>query len=126
MPDRFRAGKRLWEAVDDALLVARYPHEPTLALARDLRRSLVAVYGRANVLGLTKSAEYMASPDACRLRRGDHPGVPFRVEEVGRRANLEPAGGYWRANLGRLRSLGLVSRRGPLQALPVLFLEGAA
>jgi hypothetical protein len=47
-------------------------------------------------------------------------------EELGKRASLEPVGGcYWRANLGRLRSLGLVSKRAPIQALPVLFLEGA-
>lgn len=46
----------------------------------------------------------------------------LEVDEVGKRANLEPAGGYWRSNLGRLRSLGLVSKRGPIQALPVLFL----
>jgi len=43
--------------------------------------------------------------------------------ELGRRANLEPAGGYWRQNIGRLRSLGLVTKKGPLAALPVLFAE---
>ena len=79
--DRFRAGKRLWNAVDDVLLLARYPHEPTPSLARDFRRTLSAVYGRAAILGLTKSAEYLASPDACRLRRGDHPGVPFQFKK---------------------------------------------
>jgi len=45
-------------------------------------------------------------------------------EEVGQKANLEPGGGYWRANLGRLRSLRLVAKGSPLRALPVLFLEG--
>jgi hypothetical protein len=74
MPDRFRAGKRLWEPQDDALLRARYPHEPTSRLARELRRSLSATYGRAQKLGLEKTEVYLASPDACRLRRGNHPG----------------------------------------------------
>ena len=81
MPDRFRAGKRLWSAVDDVLLLARYPHEPTPAIARDFRRSVQAVYVRAAMLGSTKSAEYLASPAACRLRRGDHPGAAFQFKK---------------------------------------------
>lgn len=78
-PCCFRAGKRLWKAADDALLVARYPHEPSLAIARDLRRSVQAVYGRADILGLNKSAEDLASH--CRLRRGDAVGAPFRFKK---------------------------------------------
>jgi hypothetical protein len=77
----FRAGKRLWERADDRLLIARYPHEPTARLARVLRRSMSAVYGRAGNLGLSKTAEYMASADACRLRRGDNVGAPSRFKK---------------------------------------------
>lgn len=73
-----RPGGRVWVTADDALLRARYPHESTAALARELRRSLPATYGRARILGLSKSAVYLASPDACRLRRGDHVGARFR------------------------------------------------
>jgi len=76
--DRFRAGKRLWSRRDDAQLRARYPHEPTAAVARDLRRSLTAVYARARLLGVAKTPAYLASPEACRLRRGDHVGRRFR------------------------------------------------
>ncbi len=80
--DRFRAGKRLWNPEDDALLVARYPHEKTAKLARRLRRSVTAVYQRAHLrLGLSKSAAYLASADACRLRRGDNVGKPFRFRK---------------------------------------------
>lgn len=79
--DRFRAGKRLWSAADDVLLLARYPNEPTPAIARDFRRTVAAVYGRAVGLGLAKSAEYLASPAACRLRRGDNVGAPFRFKK---------------------------------------------
>lgn len=72
----FRAGKRLWGPADDAVLRRIYPHRSTSTIARQLRRSLPAVYGRAGLLGLHKSAAYLASPDACRLRRcgDDHPG----------------------------------------------------
>jgi len=74
--ERFRAGKRLWNPEDDALLVERYPHEKTALLARETRRSLPAVFNRARKLGLEKSAAY--SPDACRLRRGDNAGSASR------------------------------------------------
>jgi hypothetical protein len=79
--DRFRAGKRLWNKADDAFMRARYPHEPTPAIARQLRRTVCAVYNRAEILGLVKSAEYLASPDACRLRRGDNIGAAFRFKK---------------------------------------------
>jgi len=60
------------------LLRKRYPHESTTALAAQLRRTLSSVYGRAMKLGLAKSEEYMASPEAYRLRRGDNLGAEFR------------------------------------------------
>lgn len=81
MADRFRAGKRLWSPEDEAILSARYPNERTAVIARDLRRSLSAVYARADLLGLKKSAAYLASPDASRLRRGDNVGAAFRFKK---------------------------------------------
>ncbi len=77
--ERFRAGKRLWESEDDALLLARFPHEATSKLARDLRRSVAAVYNRAyNTFALSKTSAYLASAEACRLRRGDNVGAGTR------------------------------------------------
>jgi hypothetical protein len=78
---RFRAGKRLWEPAEEALLAARYPNESTSNLARELQRPLGAVYRRAQMLGLSKSAEYLASPAACRLRRGDNVGAATRFKK---------------------------------------------
>src|SRR3990167_9349661 len=75
---RFRAGKRLWSTADDAALRARYPDEPTVKIAHGLRRSASSVYQRARKLGLLKSEAYLASPDACRLRRDDQLGARFR------------------------------------------------
>lgn len=77
---RYRAGRRLWTTADDAVLRARYPHESTAALAPALGRSLRAVYARAKTLGLVKSAAYLASPAACRLRRGDGTGAATRFK----------------------------------------------
>ena len=78
---RFRAGKRLWSDQEIATITARYPHEPTADVARALRRSVLAVYQRAQLLGLEKSAEYLASPAACRLRRGDNVGAACRFQK---------------------------------------------
>lgn len=78
MTDRFRAGKRLWNPEDDALLRRLYPDTPTVDLARQLRRSLPATYERARGLGLEKSQAYRDSPAACRLRRGDEVGKASR------------------------------------------------
>jgi hypothetical protein len=79
--DRFRAGKRLWSATEEALLRSRYPHEPTPVTARALRRTVCATYNRAQLLGIEKSAAYLGSPDACRLRRGDNVGAQFRFKK---------------------------------------------
>lgn len=98
---RFRAGKRLWEAEDDALVAARYPHEPTAALARDLGRTTAAVYGRADRLGLTKSAAYLASPLAFRLRRGDGVGRAHRFQKGHVPANKGLRRPGW--SVGRMR-----------------------
>src|SRR3954469_12004177 len=80
-PDRFRAGKRLWSDQDDELLRALYPDTPNTELAQRLRRSVHAVYARAEKLGLYKSQAYLASPQACRLRRGDNVGARFRYRK---------------------------------------------
>lgn len=78
MSELYRAGKRLWSAEDDALLKERYPHQSTKSLAAELRRTVLSVNNRANKFGLKKTAEYLASPDACRLRRGDNVGAAHR------------------------------------------------
>ncbi len=74
----YRGGKRLWTPGEDAVLRARYANEKSETLARVLRRPLTSVYQRARALELKKSEAYLASPDACRLRRFgpgiEHPG----------------------------------------------------
>jgi hypothetical protein len=67
-----------WAAHDLQLLRERYPHEPTAALAARLGRPVGQVYQAAARHGLRKSAEYLSSPAACRLRRGDAVGKPWQ------------------------------------------------
>lgn len=77
MGDRYRAGKRLWSAEDDEALRNRYPNEPTRRLAKAFRRSVGAVYARAGIFGLEKSAAYLASPAACRTNGRQGIGTRF-------------------------------------------------
>lgn len=63
MPRKWQA----WTAEDDALLRRLYPSTPTGEVAKALGRSLTTVYQRAYTVGLSKSAEYLNSPAACRL-----------------------------------------------------------
>lgn len=71
--------RRSWTSAEEAELRARYPHEPTAALARALDRTVKSLYQRAQALGVRKSDDYLTSAAACRLRRGaDNPGREYQ------------------------------------------------
>ena len=72
--------RQYWSRVEQRLLRRLYPDTSTRALARQLGRSVSAVYGMAATFGLRKSDAYLASPDACRLRRGDNVGAGTRFQ----------------------------------------------
>lgn len=67
-----------WQKKALAAFKRRYPHEPTAAIAADLGVTANACYRMARKLGLGKSEKYLASPAACRLRRGDNVGAASR------------------------------------------------
>lgn len=66
--------RRFWTAAEESKLRELYPDTSTKKLARILHRSAGKIYQHANRMGLRKSTAYLAGPDACRLRRGDHIG----------------------------------------------------
>jgi hypothetical protein len=70
--------RRFWSDEQVEILRAHYPHEATWKTARRVKRPVGRVYQKAIKLGLRKTDEYLASPDACRLRRGDEIGKPYR------------------------------------------------
>jgi hypothetical protein len=72
--------RRFWDAVEVELLRAAYPGTRTAVIAAALGRPLNTVYAKASSLGLEKTAEYMASADACRLRRGDNISVKTQFQ----------------------------------------------
>jgi hypothetical protein len=72
---------RAWLPDEDARLRALYPDTATVIVARRLGRSLSSTYQRARTLALYKSKAYLASPAACRLRRGDNVGARCRFQK---------------------------------------------
>lgn len=88
-----------WTGEMKAIVAKLYPDTPTADVARRLGVSESSVYNQAAVLGIRKSAAYLASPAACRLRRGGKPwntgmkglqiggvGTRFQPGHVGGRA----------------------------------------
>lgn len=71
----------VWTPELRAEIERRYPHERTENIARDIGISAAKIYSRANYLGISKTPEYLVSPDACRLRRGDDVGAEFRFKK---------------------------------------------
>lgn len=72
--------RRFWTDSEIATVKARYPNEKTADIAADMGRTVSQVYNTAHSLKLTKSPEYLASPAACRLRRGDNVGAAHRFK----------------------------------------------
>ncbi len=70
--------RAIWTAEQIEQVRLRYPHEKTEKIATDIGMSLQRVYRKAHLLGLEKTPEYLTSPDACRLRREDNPGIAYR------------------------------------------------
>lgn len=66
--------KRPWTQREIDTLTKLYPDTPTKQLAVEIGRTVSQVYQKASSLSLKKSAAYLASPHACRLRRGDQVG----------------------------------------------------
>lgn len=67
-----------WPPELKAALAARYPHEKSEKIAAALGVPLNKIYAMAARMGLKKTAAYLASPDASRLRRGGDIGAQYR------------------------------------------------
>lgn len=68
----------IWTPEEEEVVRRRYPDERTDELAEFLGRDLGQVYRKARLLGVSKSAAYMASPNASRIRKGDEIGKASR------------------------------------------------
>lgn len=70
--------RKPWSAAQLKQLRVLYPPQPTVEVAAALSRTVASIYGMAGILGLVKSAQYLASPAAFRFRRGYHAGWEHR------------------------------------------------
>lgn len=96
--------RHLWTKRESALLRRRYPHEKTQRIADDLGLRLHVVYAKATSMGLEKTAKYLASPDASRLRRGDNIGAQYRFGKGHVPANKGLRRPGWSVGRGRMQS----------------------
>lgn len=72
--------RRFWTKDEEQLLTQLYPSTPMPELMQRFNRLDRAIYSKAKVMGLSRSAEYLASEHACRLRKGDNVGAEFRFK----------------------------------------------
>lgn len=70
--------RRHWTAGEEAQLACQYPHMATAVIAAMFDRPLPHIYAKAQQMSLRKTAEYLASPAACRLRRDHDGGIAHR------------------------------------------------
>lgn len=84
--------RKIWSTNDNEQMRRDYADTPTHILANRFGCSVGAVYCKADVLGLRKSAAYLAGPAACRLRRGDKIGAATRFELGQRFPTSRPVG----------------------------------
>jgi hypothetical protein len=73
-------GRKPWTDVEIASLRSLYPNFKTADVATMIGRPVGQTYQKAHGLGLRKTDEYLASPAACRLRRGDGAGAEHRFK----------------------------------------------
>lgn len=118
-----RPRRRYWTPADLRILHQRYPHEKTAAIARDLGRRLHTVYAKANSIGLKKTAAYLASPEACRMRRGDNVGAAFRFPPGHVPVNKGLRRPGWSA--GRMRETQFKKGQFPVNRDPDYYVLGA-
>jgi len=62
--------RRPWSPSDIELLRQLYPHKRTIDIAAQLGRTVETVFTKARQLGLKKTAAYLASDAAHRIRPG--------------------------------------------------------
>lgn len=73
--------KKFWTAEEDALFRKHYPNSSMRQMMELLGRSACSIYNRSEILNVRKSQEYLDSPAACRLRRGDNIGKEYRFQK---------------------------------------------
>lgn len=89
--------RRFWTPEEDAILRARFPHEPTAVVAAALGRTVGATHGRAHALGMEKSEGFRNSHLSGRLLKGDERGASTRFQPGQQPPNKgKPRPAHWK------------------------------
>ena len=72
---------KAWTKEQDDMMRAFYPGNTMETMKAILGRTESSIYQRSRTLQVFKSDAYLASPAACRLRRGDNVGAEFRFKK---------------------------------------------
>jgi hypothetical protein len=75
-----KKARKVWTPEEEKQLKQLYPDSITLGLAILFQCTESQVHRKARALGVAKSAEYLAGPHACSLRRGDGVGKETRFK----------------------------------------------
>jgi hypothetical protein len=75
------APRAVWTEDQLGMLRSLFPNHKTADVATMIGLSASVVNGKAKRLGIKKTAEYLASPAACRLRKGDGVGAGTRFQK---------------------------------------------
>src|SRR5258708_39700214 len=73
--------RRFWTTEEVGYLKTHYPNSATAKVAAALSRPVGMVYRQAAKLGIGKSAEFDASPESGRLKKGESRGAAFRFRK---------------------------------------------
>ena len=87
-----------WKKVQLEMLTAFYPDNTMETMKAITGRNESSIYNKAFALGLAKSEAYLASPAACRLRRGD---------EVGKEHRFKPGQQVWNKGIKGINYEGM-------------------
>lgn len=75
------APRAVWTEDQLGMLLQFFPNHKTADVAFMIGLSASVVNGKAKRMGIKKTAEYLASPAACRLRKGDGVGAATRFQK---------------------------------------------
>jgi len=75
------APRAVWTEEQLGMLRSLFPNHKTADVATMIGLSPAVVNGKAKRMGIKKTAEYLASPAACRLRKGDGVGAGTRFQK---------------------------------------------
>lgn len=73
--------RRHYTPAEEQQIRELYPDMKTEKLAQLMGRETHSIYQKAKAMGIKKSEAYLATPDACRLRRGGNIGVDTRFKK---------------------------------------------